>query len=364
MIGALFGLLAAYIFFNKTKKSNDEELERLTQSMKGAFAEMSIERLSKDSDELLKQADMLMSAKSREGDKELESKKALIDAQLVNMRGELDRVHKLMTGMEKDREARFSEISEQIKNTAYQTERLSDVTGSLNNVLSSTAKRGQWGERMALDIIRATGMKETVNYETQKTMENGSRPDFTFYLPKGYVVNMDVKFPLDSYIKYCEGEDQEQYQRAFMRDVRQKIKDVKDRGYIDSQENTLDVMLLFLPNESVYEFIYEKDPGIMDLALECKVVLTSPMSLYSVLSVIRQSVENFAIESTSGEMLKLFSKFYDQWNKFATKLDVIGKKLDEAQKAYDELTTTRRNQLQKPLEKIEQLREEKGIDID
>ncbi len=312
-----------------------------------------------------------MDAKTREGTKELETKKALIDAQLGNMRGELERVHNLMTGMEKEREARFSEIAEQIKNTVHQTEKLADVTGSLNRALSSTAERGgRWGgERMALDIIRATGgMKEKINYDLQKTMDNGSRPDFTFYLPKGYCVNMDVKFPLDSYLKYCaEGgaSDQELHLKNFMRDVKQKIKEVRTRGYIDSEEHTLDVMILFIPNESVYEFIYEKDPTVMDLALASGVILTSPpLSLFAVLSVVRQSVENFAFESTSGEMLKLFGQFYKQWDMFTSKMDTIGKKLDEAQRAYDDLSSTRRNMLEKPLNKIDTLRSEKGIELD
>jgi DNA recombination protein RmuC len=196
-------------------------------------------------------------------------------------------------------------------------------------------------------------------------MANGSRPDFTFYLPQGFCVHMDVKFPLDSYLKFCseEGAGKESHMKNFIRDVRQKIKDVKTRGYIDQQENTLDVMLLFIPNESVYEFIYEKDPQIMDIAMEAGVILTSPLSLFAVLAVIRQSVENFAFESTSGEMLKLFGKFYQQWDKFTAKLEMVGKKIDEAQKSYDELISTRRNMLEKPLEKIELLRSEKGIEI-
>lgn len=366
LAGLVLGAFGVFMLSFGAKKSREKEIERLTDIMRGSFAELSSASLSKNTDEFLKLAGEVMNARTKANSAEMESKKELIDAQLVTMKGELERVHKLMTGMEKEREARFSEIAQQIKSTAYQTERLTDVAIDLNKALSSTAERGRWGERMALDIIRATGMKEKINYDLQKTMENGSRPDFTFYLPKGFCVNMDVKFPLDSYLKYCASEsgEQEAHLKNFLRDVRQKIKEVTSRGYIDQQENTLDVMLLFIPNESVYEFIYEKDPGIMDAALGNSVVLTSPLSLYAVLAVIRQSVENFAFESTSGEMLKLFGKFYKQWDMFIAKLETMGKKLEEAQKAYDELTSTRRNMLERPLEKIEALRNEKGIEID
>lgn len=366
IFGVVFGAVAAFVLSNRARRGSEKELERITDSMKGAFAELSIASLSKSTDEFLKLAGSVMDSKGRESGKELESKKALIDTQLENMRQELERVHRLMTGMEKEREARFTEIAEQIKNAASQTEKLTGVTTELNKALSSTAERGRWGERMALDIIRATGMKENINYTAQKTMANGSRPDFTFFLPKGYILNMDVKFPLDSYLKYCaaEGMEKETHLKGFLRDVRQKIKDVISRGYIDKEESTLDVVLLFIPNESVYEFIHEKDPEIIDLALSAAVILSSPLSLFAVLSVIRQSVESFAFENTSGEMLKLFGRFYKQWDMFTAKLESMGKRLEDTQKAYEELTSTRRSMLERPLEKIETLRREKGIELD
>jgi len=366
LVGTALGFVLAFIMNKKAHKDHDREIANITEGMKGAFAEISLDRLSKDTQDFFKTADGILDSKGKETEKELEGKKALIDAQLLNMSRELERVHTLMTGMEKEREARFAEIAEQIKNTASQTEKLTDVTGSLNRALSSTAERGRWGERMALDIIRATGMKENINYDIQKTLANGKRPDFTFYLPKGFCVNMDVKFPLDSYMKYMEteGMERETHLKNFLKDVKLKLREVKDRGYIDVEEHTLDVMLMFIPNESVYEFIHEKDPNMLDVALGNGVILTSPMSLFAVLAVIRQSVENFAFESTSGEMLQLFGKFYKQWDMFTSKLEMIGKRLDDAQKAYDELTTTRRNQLERPLEKIETLRKEKGIEIE
>jgi len=367
--GTAFGF-GVYALLNRQAKSNladmesvrRDELNAMVETMKGSFAEVSLESLSKNSDEFFRVAKSFLDAKAEEGGKELDGKKALIDGQLANMKEELDRVHKLMTDMEKERASKFSEIAQQIRNSVEQTDKLTDITGSLNRALSSTTERGRWGERMALDIIRATGMIENVNYVEQKTMSNGSRPDFTFFLPKGFCVNMDVKFPFDSYLKYCsaEAEEQEHHAKSFIRDVRQKIKDINGRGYVDSEDSTIDVVLMFIPNESVYEFIYEKDPSIMDLAVESGVVLTSPLSLFAVLSVIRQAVENFAFEATSGEILKLFGTFYKQWDMFISKMDKMGQRITDAQKEYEILMSTRRNQLERPLEKIENIRKESG----
>jgi len=358
IIGCACGFAAAYFLRRKE--------EEMAEGLKNAFAQVSMDSLSRNSEEFIRLAKVTLEAKTGEGERQLEGKKELIDAQLVNMKESLEKLQVFMGALEKDRESKFAEISEQIKGTVRQTERLTDVANDLNRALSSSAERGRWGERMALDIIRAAGMIESVNYKEQQTMKNGSRPDFTFFMPKGMVLNMDVKFPLDNYVRYyqTEGTERDACLKLFMKDVKTKIKDVKDRGYVDRGENTLDVVLLFIPNESVYEFIYGNDDSVMDFSLSNGVVLTSPMSLFAVLAVIRQSVENFAFESTSADMLKLFSEFYKQWRMFTDKFETLGKRIDDVKKEFDALTTTRTKQLERPLEKIDTLRKEKGLELE
>jgi len=53
---------------------------------------------------------------------------------------------------------------------------------------------------MAEDVLQLAGFVENVNYVKQKTLAAGSRPDFTFLLPRKLTLNMDVKFPLDNYL--------------------------------------------------------------------------------------------------------------------------------------------------------------------
>ncbi|MGE4266385.1 MAG: DNA recombination protein RmuC [Deferribacterales bacterium] len=356
--GCLCGFGASYFLRRRE--------EEMADGLKNVFAQVSMDSLSRNSEEFIRLAKLTLDAKTGEGERQLEGKKELIDAQLVHMKDSLEKLQLFMNSMEKERESKFAEISEQIKGTVRQTERLTDVANDLNRALSSSAERGRWGERMALDIIRAAGLIENVNYKEQTTMKNGSRPDFTFMLPKGLMLNMDVKFPLDNYVRFyqTEGSERDACLKLFIKDVKTKIKDVKDRGYVDRSENTLDVVLLFIPNESVYEFIYENDDTVMDYALANNVVLTSPMSLFAVLAVIRQSVENFAFESTSADMLKLFSEFYKQWRMFTDKFDTLGKRIDDVKKEFEALTTTRTKQLERPLEKIDTLRKEKGLELE
>ena len=137
--------------------------------------------------------------------KELDSKKGLIDQQLHNMKDELEKVSKLVKDFEKDREHKFGKLSKQLEEAGKQTTELINTTGTLREALASSKVRGQWGERMAEDVLSVAGFIENINYVKQKVIEGvGNRPDFTFLLPKGRKLNMDVKFPYDNYIKFIE----------------------------------------------------------------------------------------------------------------------------------------------------------------
>ena len=235
------------------------------------------------------------------GTAELDQKKSLIDQQLQNMKRELEKVSNLMQTLEKDRETKFGELTAHIKTISKQTIALTASTSTLREALASSRSRGQWGERMAEDILRLIGFVEGVNYHKQMTVEGGgSRPDFVFLLPQNQKLNMDVKFPLDNYLKYLEAEsesDKATYHRDFLRDVRARIAEVGDRQYIDPEQGTVDYVLLFIPNESVYAFIHEADSNILDLALQRKVIWCSPLTLYAVLAVVRQAVDKLCFET-------------------------------------------------------------------
>ena len=98
-------------------------------------------------------------------------------------------------------------LNENLESTNIQTKDLTETTSKLREILSSSQKRGQWGERIVEDILNVIGLMEGVNYTKQEVVDTGERPDFTFILPKEKKLNMDVKFPLAHYEKYLDTED-------------------------------------------------------------------------------------------------------------------------------------------------------------
>ncbi|MDI6785288.1 MAG: DNA recombination protein RmuC [bacterium] len=351
--------------FRENETHRKADIESLVENIKDSFGNLSLEALSKSTEEFLKLAHTHLKSEREVNIKELESKKNLIDQQLQHMTIELGNVSKIMQNLEKDRIEKFGELTHQLKNTNEQTSILAQTTNMLKEALSSTKVRGQWGERMAEDVLQLAGFIENVNYLKQKTIEDvGTRPDFTFLLPQSLKLNMDVKFPLDNYLRYLDTQsdiDKIKFKNDFLKDVKARIKEVTTREYINPNQNTVDYVLLFIPNEQIYSFIHEQDSSILDEGIKNKVIFCSPITLFAVLAVIRQAVDNFSLQKISNQILSLFGNFKKQWYEFLKKLDSLGKKISDTQKEYDILTTTRRRSLEKPLNKIEDLRQQQGI---
>jgi DNA recombination protein RmuC len=345
-----------------------QDVEAVLGRVKDAFGALSHDVLSKSTLELLKLANETLSKQTQASGMELEGKKRLIDQTLEAMKGDLGKVQDLMQNLEKDREQKFGQLETQLKSAAEQTSKLQETTHHLREALASTKVRGQWGERMAGDVLTLAGFIEGVNYLKQQALETGpTRPDYTFNLPQGRKVNMDVKFPLDNYVRYLEapGEaDKESHKAQFLRDVKNRIKEVTTREYINPEENTLDYVLVFIPNEQVYAFINENDGTLLDEALKKKVILCSPITLYAILAVIRQAMDNFNLEKTAGRIMALLGGFNKQWEAFVESMERMGGRIEQAQEEYNKLTTTRRSQLERQLRRIEDLRLEKGIEAE
>ncbi|UCH45084.1 MAG: DNA recombination protein RmuC [Nitrospiraceae bacterium] len=339
----------------------EKNLQAIEKDLLGKFNSISSTVMKESSEQFLQLAETKLKAQSVEGTKELENKKGLIDNALQTMDKTLTEVRKKIEDVNKGN----VEVSTLIKKHEDITAKLKDTTDHLKQALASSKKRGEWGERMAEDIIHLVGMVEGVNYLKQKTLDGSAgRPDYTFIMPNKLKINMDVKFPLDNYMHFLDARsdhDKKRFRDELLKNTRTMIKQVTTRDYIDTANNTVDYVIVFIPNEQVYSFINESDVSIMDTALKQKVILCSPFTLYAVLAVIRQAIDNFNLEQTASEMLKLMGDFDKQWGAYKDKFRIMGERLEAARKEYDLLVTTRTNMLEKPLRKIEDLRKQKAL---
>lgn len=301
---------------------------------------------------------------AKSGGEQLGTRAQVIDTTLQNLSAQMSqRLDALSTELQQLR---------QINNTQYDNvgkavEALTKRTDNLNEILSSAQKRGQWGERVVEDMLRAAGFIENINYAKQDINAAGGRPDYKFMMPPNRVLYMDVKFPLDKYAAHFSAESdllRDQAKGEFVKAVRGHIDALAKREYVNnSKEEALDYVLMFLPNESISGFVHEADPKLIDYALNKQVVLCSPLALYSFLVVIRQATDSFHTEQTAATIMQQINKFNYEWEKYVKAVDDVKDTFNKLTDKIDDIGTggTRFNKLSVPIKAIEKMRTKQGI---
>lgn len=356
-------IIALVLVLARRQVAPQADMALVIQQVSSATKDILAGHSQAQTDYLLNMAEQRLGKESQAQANELENKKELIDLQLKEMKDRLESVRHLLEVIEKDK---FSTLGTQLVGLGRQTDALTSTTNALREALVNSRARGQWGERMAEDILRLIGLEEKVNYIKQSTQAIGGRPDFTFLLPGNLRMNMDVKFPLDNYLRALEaGSEVERqgFERSFLNDVRGHIRTVSGRAYIDPEGGTVDYVLLFIPNEGVYAAIHQMDATILEEGLRSRVICCSPFTLFAVLAVVRQAINIFNLQKASDEIVALMGRFYAEWSKFKGSMDQVGQRLESTQQAYIQATGVRTRTLERPLEQIESLRRSHGLPI-
>ena len=299
---------------------------------------------------------------------ELETRKQAVENSVQGLKDQLEQYQKLLRDLERDRAQKYGNLESELKNASLSTAKLQETTNNLNNILGNNQKRGQWGERMAEDIIRYAGLIEGINYRKQTQLDTATtKPDYTFLLPDDHKINMDVKFPLDNYQHMVEAQtdvEEEKCLKEFEKNVKARIKELQNREYINPAENTLDFVLLFIPNEQVFGFIQSEMPTIMDEALKQKVVLCSPFTLYAMLSVIRQAFENFRYEKDLKKIIISIDQFATIFERCKIRFDDIGKSIEKLEGIYFDVKNKSFKQLDSKIKQIDDYKKGSKITLE
>ena len=233
--------------------------------------------------------------------------------------------------------------TEKFGNINNSVERLSEQAAALTKVLSSAQGRGNWGERMLEDILSNSGFKRGINYDVQETLDEGGRPDYSFYLPPNRVVYLDSKFPLENYLKYCDAKDDASrkiHRDAFLKNVEDRVKELEKRDYAkQGDREALDTVLLFIPNDGVVAFIQDNKRSLIDDAAKKKVVFCSPLTLYMFVSMMHQAAASFYMEQNANQVLRMLGRFDKAWGAYVKYVKYLGNNFALFQSRIKSITT-------------------------
>jgi DNA recombination protein RmuC len=299
-------------------------------------------------------ADQKLGAESSKSRIDLENKRAEIERLVKQIQEDLKESKKELELSEKDRISSFSALKNSLDEYKKITEQLSVSTENLKKVLSNNQMRGQFGEQVADDLLKMAGFVVGQTYTRQES-ENGARPDFTVYLPDKTKINIDAKFPYASLQRMTETDDvdaKKRYMKQFESDIKEKIKQVTTREYISVEDGTVDFVILFIPNEMIFSFIYDKMPQIWEDAMSRKVILAGPFSFTAILRMVKQAYENFRVQENIFKIVGYIQAVEKEFDKFNEEFDKVGDRIEQLQKQYSEVSTTRVNQMKRKMDLV------------
>jgi DNA recombination protein RmuC len=170
--------------------------------------------------------------------------------------------------------------------------------------------------------------------------DNGRlRPDLIVHLPGGKQIVVDAKVPLEQFLEAQAATDDESRAARLQGHARQ-VRDHMDRlaakAYWDQLGNSPEMVVMFLPGESLFSAALQHDLTLIERGLQQRVLLASPLTLIALLTTVAHSWRQEAITENYREVARLGKEFYERLATFADRFDEIRKRLDGAVQAYNE----------------------------
>jgi DNA recombination protein RmuC len=208
---------------------------------------------------------------------------------------------------------------------------------SLKDVLQPPKLRGGFGELLLEQLVKQVLPPDY--YSTQYRFRDGAIVDLVIHTPDG-LVPVDSKFPIESFRRLLEAEDEGErarQRRAFYRDVRTRIEEVVK--YIRPADDTLDFALMYVPAENIY---YEaiattSDESPMTFALERGVYLCSPNTFHAFLQVVLRGFQEVRAQENAQDIVARLGQLRLDFGKFRQEFERLGTHLGHARSKHEDI---------------------------
>jgi DNA recombination protein RmuC len=238
-----------------------------------------------------------------------------------------------------------SALAQQVKQLMELNQQLSSDAHNLTNALKGQAKtQGNWGEFILERVLENAGLIKGNHYKTQEshTREDGSRaqPDVIIYLPEGKHLVIDSKVSIVAYNDYANSDDEAMKNAALKRhieSIKTHIAQLSSKNYHDLyQLKSLDFVIMFIPIEPAFMLAVTQDSGIWQQAWTKNVLLVSPSTLLFVVRTISHLWRQEQQTQNAQDIAKRGGQLYDKLVGFVADLEEVGKRMQQAQKSYDD----------------------------
>lgn len=280
--------------------------------------------------------------------------------------------HKV-TELETQRQQQHGELTQQLRSATESEERLRSTAESLASALRSNAIRGVWGETQLRNVVQAAGLIERVDFDVQSSINSDAgagRPDMVVHLPGGKNIAVDAKVPFNSYLEASgipvtatgeEGAKREQLIKAHVKALRAHIDTLSSKAYYDGLDASPELVIAFIPSESLVSSAMEADPAIMDYAFGKRVALASPVTLWSVLKTVAFSWQQNVLTEDAKLLFDLSKELYGRLSKLSEHVEKLGRSIERSVKDYNNFVGSLERQVLPSARRLSALDESKVL---
>ena len=252
-----------------------------------------------------------------------------------------------VTELETQRQQQHGELSQQLKAATESEERLRSTAEALASALKSNSTRGVWGETQLRNVVQAAGLIERVDFDVQSSISSDAgagRPDMVVHLPGGKNIAVDAKVPFNSYLEASgipitatgdEGAKRERLIKEHVKALRSHIDTLASKAYFDGLEASPELVIAFIPSESLISSAMEADPSIMDYAFQKGVALSSPVTLWSVLKTVAFSWQQNVLTEDAKQLFDVSKKLYRRLSTLSEHVEKLGRSIERSVKDYN-----------------------------
>ncbi|PYI69430.1 DNA recombination protein RmuC [Arthrobacter livingstonensis] len=260
----------------------------------------------------------------------------------------LTAVQRQVALLERDRVEQYGQLAEQLREAKNADARLLATTTSLESALRSNSARGKWGEVQLRRVVEAAGMLAHVDFDEQvhTTTDDGAhRPDMVVRLPGGKELVLDAKVPLSSYLHAHDagpgaGALADEHLARHAKAVKAHVDALAAKKYWASAHNSPELVICFVPVESILSSALTADPSLLDYAMGKSVVLASPISLLAILKSIAFSWRQDVLTESAKELFDLSAQLYARLGVLGEAVSGVGASLKTSVDRYNKLVGT------------------------
>ncbi|MGO4650405.1 DNA recombination protein RmuC [Arthrobacter sp. 2RAF22] len=346
LLGAAAGVVAGFLLFRRRTAALEEDFDGVSArlaAVNAQFAAADAERRL-----LLSQNRELNESRNQDG--------SVLRA-LAPVAEKLTAVQQQVSLLERDRLEQYGQLAQQLEEARLSDEQLLRSTHALASALRSNSARGQWGEVQLRRVVEAAGMLRHVDFHEQvhsASADNAVRPDLVVQLPGGKQLVVDAKVPLASYLAAQEqgnstqrvnglqsvGNGADALLLAHAKALKSHVDALGSKKYWDIPGNSPELVICFLPAESILAAALEADPALLDHALSRNVVLASPGTLLAVLKSVAFTWRQDVLTDNARELFELARQLYERMGTLGDNVGKLGSSLKTSVDRYNALVGT------------------------